>query len=431
MNYDNDRFTVKERVYTQQYAGIYFCRLNMLRPKAFAAANERWGKTEAAPPAVPRVLDVKTSQVCYIVGTVYVDMPLKPCILDEVTKEHWILAPPPREKYATEDDEFILEDESGRVSLTGSILKKTMLVTGIIIAVLGCETASGQFEVIDICYPALKPQIPPQIEIEADKYVAVVSGLNVGDESYGLDLELLIDFLTGELGTGKDQHRNAGIVRVIVAGNSVTKPPPVDDEKRPARNRYGAETATFNVEPIRALDTLLAELCETLPVDLLPGEFDPANFSLPQQPIHYSIFPSACKFSSFNPVTNPCKLDIDGISLLATSGQTLDNIFRYVATDNRLSMAEKTIVWGHLAPTAPDTLWCHPFKDTDPFVLSSRPHIYIVGNQPKFETSLMTDTQQNQTRVVLVPSFAVSKTIVLINLRTLEASPVVFNTKAL
>lgn len=39
-----DRFLVKERVYTQQYAGIYFSRLNMLRPRVIASAKERWDK---------------------------------------------------------------------------------------------------------------------------------------------------------------------------------------------------------------------------------------------------------------------------------------------------------------------------------------------------------------------------------------------------
>ncbi|KAJ3012484.1 hypothetical protein HKX48_006263 [Thoreauomyces humboldtii] len=424
---DEDRFKVKERNYTQQYAGIYYMRLNMLRPRAMAAATERWGKSESNPTLVSKVLDVLAGQVCYIVGTVYVDMPLKPNILDEVTQEHWIIAPPPREKYATEEDTVVLEDESGRVKLTGAILKSTMLVTGIVMAVLGCETAAGEFEVVDICYPALKPQKPFPDATE-DKFVALVSGLSIGADDVGLELQLLTDYLTGEIGTTQDQKQSASIVRVVIAGNSVSKPKPVADDKRPTRNKYGAETAMFDAGPLKELDSFLAEICETVSVDLLPGPTDPANYSLPQQAIHYAVFPKTSRYSTFHPVTNPYEAEIEGVSLLATSGQTLDDIFRFVASEDRLSMSEKTLQWSHLAPTAPDTLWCHPYKEDDPFVLKNRPNIYVIGNQPKYQTSVIED-QLGRTRVVILPSFAASRTIVLVNLRTLEVSPVNFLTQ--
>ena len=42
---------------------------------------------------------------------------------------------------------------------------------------------------------------------------------------------------------------------------------------------------------------------------------------------------------------------------------------------------ERSLQWRHLAPTAPDTLPCYPFCDTDPFVLGECPHVYFVGNQ--------------------------------------------------
>lgn len=102
-SYDDD-FRVKERTYTQQYAGLYFSRLNIMRRRVLKAANERWGSgpsrsfaenlplhiliAAAEPtPHVPKVLDVKSGVVCFVVGTVYVDMPLKPNILDEVTAD--------------------------------------------------------------------------------------------------------------------------------------------------------------------------------------------------------------------------------------------------------------------------------------------------------------------------------------------------------
>lgn len=36
---------------------------------------------------MPRVLDLPQNALCYMIGTIYIDMPLKPNILDEVTAE--------------------------------------------------------------------------------------------------------------------------------------------------------------------------------------------------------------------------------------------------------------------------------------------------------------------------------------------------------
>jgi DNA polymerase delta subunit 2 len=52
----------------------------------------------------------------------------------------------------------MLEDESGRIRLVGDHVQKARLVTGVIIGALGAETANGDFEVVDICYPGMAPQ---------------------------------------------------------------------------------------------------------------------------------------------------------------------------------------------------------------------------------------------------------------------------------
>lgn len=36
---------------------------------------------------VDRVLDVRQGELCWVAGTVYMDMPLKPNILDDVSKD--------------------------------------------------------------------------------------------------------------------------------------------------------------------------------------------------------------------------------------------------------------------------------------------------------------------------------------------------------
>ena len=50
----------------------------------------------------------------------------------------------------------------------------------------------------------------------------------------------------------------------------------------------------------RDTDLLLTELAAAMPVDVMPGASEPANHSLPQQPLHRCLFPGACSFTSFN-----------------------------------------------------------------------------------------------------------------------------------
>jgi DNA polymerase delta subunit 2 len=69
--------------------------------------------------------------------------------------------PPPREKYLDDDGNvsIMLEDESGRIELTGTRIYMEGLVTGCVIGILGSETTGGQFDVVDICLPEMPPQV--------------------------------------------------------------------------------------------------------------------------------------------------------------------------------------------------------------------------------------------------------------------------------
>ncbi|KAK1076460.1 DNA polymerase delta small subunit Cdc1, partial [Friedmanniomyces endolithicus] len=155
-------------------------------------------------------------------------MPLKPNVLEDIGKEHWIAAPPPRVKYDTGvglggDSErgahagggkglagaqIMLEDESGRLRLTGGYLSGGLLVTGAIVAVMGTENSDGDFEILDLRVPDL-PRQPPRWETEdgdaalqgksvttkrpISGKVAIISGLGVsGVEGDTLLLDLLL-----------------------------------------------------------------------------------------------------------------------------------------------------------------------------------------------------------------------------------------------
>ena len=309
------------------------------------------------------------------------------------SSQHWISAPPPREKYISPSgqDQTMLEDESGRLRLIGTPLQISTLVTGCIIAVMGTENANGDFEIVDMKVPDLPPQ-PERWEQddekeinfngkssatksktrerENDNKIAIVSGLSISsDGGDTLRLDLLMEFLLGEA-CGPSAQASAGkISRLIIAGNSISEGTPLHarDELdiRKSSKKYGYDSTAYNPVPTQHLDEFLATILPSIPITLLPGEQDPANVSLPQQPMHPAMFSRSRNYSSipgstepawFDSVTNPWEGDIDGWRILGNGGQPIDDIFKYVEGEDRLDMMESLLRWRCNAPTAPDTL---------------------------------------------------------------------------
>ncbi|XP_068499720.1 DNA polymerase delta small subunit-like [Phaseolus vulgaris] len=101
----------------------------------------------------------------------------------------------------------------------------------------------SDFLVQDVLDAGLPPQIEFPLKSGEDKYVLLVSGLRVGSStSNSLWFQLLIDHITTHLGDEKDFAKVS--------------------------------------ETIRKLDILLSQIATGLPLDIMPGHSDPANFSL-------------------------------------------------------------------------------------------------------------------------------------------------------
>ena len=75
----------------------------------------------------------------------------------------------------------------------------------------------------------------------------------------------------------------------------------------------------------------------------------------------------------------------------------------------------------HLFPTSPDTLRSYPFVNEDPFVLTELPNIYFAGNQPEYSTKKVQLADDMVCRLICVPSFRRSKSIVLVDLQNLQS----------
>ncbi|KAI8375212.1 DNA polymerase alpha/epsilon subunit B-domain-containing protein [Blakeslea trispora] len=423
-----DTLLVKKRTFQQQYASIYYVRLVQLRKALEKTVKARWSSVPENPQFLSKILDIQPGRLCYMLGTIYLEMTNKPNVMNNLEDEESLLRPPTPAKYRTDADVISLEDESGRIEITGHCLNKEFLVTGTVVGVLGKEVTRGSFEVMDICLPGMAEQDALKKNSKKNhheaNYAAILSGLHVGGEDQNdMRMQLLSDFLTGELGSSADAQSSSRISRVIFAGNSLSKPTKIA-EKSDAVKKYGYNNQNFDASPMLQLDEWLEEICSSVDVDIMPGITDPSPLHLPQQPMHPSMFANTHRLSTFHSVTNPYWCKIEDVMLLGTSGQNVDDIYRYVSSEDRLKMAEKCMYWRHIAPSAPDTLWVYPFENRDPFIVEKCPHVYFVGNQPHFEDSLLQGPDGQKTRVILVPSFAETGIVVLVNLDTLECSAV-------
>ncbi|XP_054804350.1 DNA polymerase delta small subunit isoform X2 [Prosopis cineraria] len=352
-------------------------------------------------------------------------MKLKPCILDEYSKERSTTPLVKPHNFVHPDDHLVLEDESGRVKLSGDLISPSVYITGIVVAIHGKETGAGEFLVLDVLEAGLPPQTELPLKSREDKYVVFVSGLSVGSSnSNPLQFQLFVDHVTGHLGDEKEQILASQIVHVVIAGNSVEFP----RELLNGQNLAAKDLSRLS-EPIKELDILLNQITAGLPLDIMPGPRDPANYSLPQQALHRCLFPGSSAYNTFRSCTNPHCFELDNIRFLGTSGQNIDDLDKYSEAKDKLEFMERTLRWRHLAPTAPNTLGCYPFTDRDPFFLESCPHVYFVGNQDKYETRVIKGSEGQLVRLICVPKFNETGVAVMLNLRDLQCHALCFGTQ--
>ncbi|KAG7092236.1 hypothetical protein E1B28_008602 [Marasmius oreades] len=440
--------TPGQKSYKHQYSNIYYARLTQTKHHVEERAKKRWKDLDGNPVLVPRVLEVTKGKLCYIIGTVYMDMPLKPNVIEDIARDRSIPPPPPAEKFYSPDDKVMLEDESGRIPLVGDCVEKAKLVTGVILGALGMETPNSEFEVIDICYAGITPssmkeESPEDVDDSRsgalDEWLAAISGLEVGSQSSSDALiHLLVEYLTGEECAKRHSVPPSQISRLIVVGNSLT--PLVINSKGEANveqvpdKKSRHDPTSFSTHPIFTLSAHLLDIGRVMPIHLLPGENDPSGVIMPQQPLPRGMFGAVATLSSFSCESNPTYLRIGTKdvtrTLLINSGQPLNDMFKYVSCPphTRLSLLESTLIWRHMAPTAPDTLWCHPYIGWDPFIIKETPDIYIVGGQERLFTKMVVEaeTKVRRCRIIGVPHFAKTGLLALVNLRTLEVRKIRF-----
>ena len=275
----------------------------------------------------------------------------------------------------------------------------------------------------------------------------------------------------GESSNGNTGGKRRRDYNVVAASESSTK------------NSRTNDAAARVANSLRELDLYLSEmLASGIPVDYVPGWHDPTNASWPQRPLHPCLLPYSASYGDnmFGRGTNPYECLLgggdgdkgggDGVRVLGSDGLNVADLRRFLSTkkggDDDLTADDsgggvgfaapscidalhRTFAYGHVAPTGPDSLPTFPSCEFDPFVMSSRPDVYFAGNCDEFETRLVdgrgdaidergaaaASATANYagavTRLVCVPSFALTGEVVLVKLRSLECEVLSFSDASL
>ncbi|BFF99256.1 DNA polymerase delta subunit 2 [Drosophila madeirensis] len=423
-SYENlsSQYRLKDYDYQKQFCHLYAHRLAEMTRLLTPLVQKKWGKTEP----IKKLCELRGEQDvhCILIGTIYKHQAHKPSILRDISEENQLAPQPPRQNYSEPEDKVILEDELQRVRLQGKILQTQLMATGVVCAVLGGTDSEGFFNVDDVMYYESGPQKP--LPNKRNRLLVLVSGLDqLQSHTYVDALNLFQYWLGGSLGNGKDAK---SLVRMIIAGNSVRGSAMAHvPTLQVARTQANANDT---VQAVSHLDSWFASWAQCLPIDVMPGAFDPANFMLPQQPFHKCMFPQAAQLSSFQAVTNPYSCRLDDALIVGTAGQNVADLLRSTSLESSLEALRCTLTWGHVAPTAPDTLACYPYIESDPFIMRECPHVYFAGNCESFETALHVTSEGKRTCLVCVPSFGKTKSVAVVDLDTLTSRQVNFSTES-
>lgn len=170
---------IKNADYQTQYAPLYFNRLQTMRPWVLEKIKQQ---DKSSLPIRGKLIEVKLKEECWVVGTLYREIKDRPTALDEYDDVKRIQKIK-KDSYAGPNDKFVVEDETGRATLSGIQKFEESLCTGLIVGLRCWEKENGELEVLQILTPGFADQ-KNQPKTEETGLVAFVCGLKKKKEKY-------------------------------------------------------------------------------------------------------------------------------------------------------------------------------------------------------------------------------------------------------
>ena len=273
-----------------------------------------------------------------------------------------------------ENDEIYIEDFSGRrkLDLSQATLchdiqalqadqvvecREGLLLNGLTVAVEGALIQGSEILVRRIILPGLIPPQAMKVEngfcekketglgtveellekLERDKdrkLIALTSGLEISKNCSHLDsLRLMFDDFNGKLASNEMAKILEHLEGFFVLGNSVNVQEGINLCLLGSYNHEEKfkEMLAEMSQCMKSLDRYIKSLAESSNVIIIPGEKDPSDDFIPQQPLNKSLF-----FHSYSDNlnglilgSNPSTLSFCDKKILLTSGQSIQQIMKY------------------------------------------------------------------------------------------------------
>ncbi|XP_014473267.1 PREDICTED: DNA polymerase delta small subunit-like [Dinoponera quadriceps] len=415
--------------FSKQFCHIYAVRLAELKETLIPRVTAKWDNVKILKLAE---LEDFEGQECVIIGTLYKHQKSKPSILQELSEDHQLTFPEPKSNYCSENDELFLEDEMLRVKLIVDVTELKNYVTGVVCAILGHKEKNGTFAIKKWCFPGCVSKSLSVQKTQSKGKLVFLSGLDLVNSFNSLSLSLLREWICGMAGDPTAQEDVTHVIRVIIAGNTVKTVTKTNTLIGHAEGK-AQDTAIVNEVTVatKHMDEFLAEIAKCCCITLMPGQHDPTNAMLPQRPLHPCVLPLTSRYQSFKGATNPWIGKVAERVIMGSSGQPIEDLAKATgATDiSSLEWLERTLLWKHMCPTAPDTLPANPYSERDPFIINHCPDIYFVGNTAKFETKLWKGEGNQVVRLICIPQFSSTCTAVTVDIESLDVGFVCFDTK--
>jgi len=393
---------------SNQMASIYMVRLAELRPHVLASAAKAMAHSPDKITYCERIIKLKRGTgLCLIVGILFKELKKRPKLLAQYHKKagkaiaaplppagSCILAPTKNEQGAIETkdgalpeyyspaDLVFLEDESGRVGLTGNV-ETTGLVSGIALAIIGESVTGETFQVSRICHVGFAPcPIPMPIYSCTTKstkaknpVIVFLSGLRIRNSSsetcaylskLGKTIQSLLErfklvrvIIAGDslnittlpivpLSIKPVQHVEPSLVKSLYSQDKPSKPDKSDklsksDKSGKIEKKHKSKyvddddddecmsigTKLKPTTPLQLFDAWLESTSRITSIDLLPGYMDPTNHALPQQPFDACLIPKALTTGRVHTFTNPCVMRINECLLYGNSGQPILDLYTF------------------------------------------------------------------------------------------------------
>ena len=367
----SSKFLLPKQTFTQQYASVYFCRLHHFREILEKQVKQLY----------PQHPHYSLTEEFITIGIVFVESQLKANVLSDLANQ-LDLSREIKDKMNIFNGEhkIRLENEQGSSFLLFD--DEPFLPSGVVVAIRGSMVGSA-IRVKEIIYP--RCEASKSVKSSPGKAM-IVSGLEISNNPKNI---MNLDLLTMHL------MNDNSITDLIILGNSLAMSAPSVESKR----KFGEEVQKFDLNPTELMSLRLSKLSKAVKVHLIPGEFDPTNEMLPQQPFSRHVFDQSAGVIM---QTNPFEFTLNGLTFIGESGQSLDDLKRYGSNDiTSMEVGEAMLNFNHLAPTSPDTLGCYPFIDDDPFIIRQLPNVLLLGNQEKLEVKQWNDS----VKIMVLPRF--------------------------